>query len=325
MKFMDEFALIRTLLAPLARDFPGSLNLRDDAALLRAPEGCELVVTKDAMCAGVHFFPQDDAGLIAKKLLRVNLSDLAAKGAAPLCYFMALMLPRDTDNGWYARFAEGLRDDQAHYGIHLAGGDTTATPGLLALSLTAVGSVKQGAALLRSGARAGDRIYVSGTLGDAALGLAVLQETLNVSPLHSLWLKERYYLPQPRMALGAKLHGIAHACMDVSDGLVQDLGHICTASGVGAVIHRHRLPLSEAALSVLQENEAWWHAISSGGDDYELLFTVPHNMEDELQALAQQLLLPLTCIGDIVPGSDVQLLDEHGQDATPAQGGYRHF
>ncbi|NCY25132.1 MAG: thiamine-phosphate kinase, partial [Alphaproteobacteria bacterium] len=233
--------------------------------------------------------------------------------------------PQGTDENWFRRFADGLREEQEHYPIVLAGGDTTATQGTLTASLTAIGTVPQGAALLRKAARPGDRVYVSGTLGDAALGLAVLKEKLHVPPPDSLWLKERYFLPQPRLMLGMRLRGLAHASMDVSDGLVQDLGQICAASGVGAVIHRHRLPLSEAALHVLQDDETRWRDITGGGDDYELLFTVPHSSEEEVQALAHSLLLPLTCIGDITAGTGVQLLDEHGQDVTPQRGGYTHF
>lgn len=325
MRSLNEFGLIERFFAPLAHGFPGSYGLTDDAASISPPPGCELVITKDAMCAGVHFFGDEDASLIAKKLLRVNLSDLAAKGARPMCYFLALMLPEDTSLPWLESFAAGLAEEQAHTHIHLAGGDTTATHGPLCMSVTMVGSVANGQMLRRSSARAGDRVYVSGTLGDSALGLAVLQKRLLVDSAASLWLKERYFLPQPRLALGQALHGIARASMDISDGLVQDAGHICKASGVGMILHRHKLPLSRSALDVLLEQPHWWDAVTSGGDDYEILFTVPHSLEEELVEAARSLVLPLTCIGDVVAGEGVKMFDEHGADVTPVTGGYRHF
>lgn len=324
---MDEFGLIERLFAPLASGFPPALALKDDAAVMPLPPaGYELVLTCDAMSAGIHFLGNEAPSLIAKKLLRTNLSDLAAKGASPLCYLLSLALPSEISSTWIEDFVHGLREDQAHYDIQLAGGDTTRCQGAFTASITAIGTVPMGCALLRANAKAGDRIYVSGTLGDSALGLKLLQGTISaVSGADSLWLKERYFLPQPRLHLGHKLIGHAHACMDISDGLVQDLGHLCAASRTGAVIHRQRLPLSQAALSLLSEDERHWQHIYSGGDDYELLFTVPHSEAEHIESLAQELLLPLTCIGDVVTAPGVILFDEHGHNVTPVHGGYRHF
>lgn len=328
---MDEFALIKTHFAPLAKNFSGALNLADDAAVIAPPPGHELVVTKDAISAGVHFTDNEPPGLIAQKLLRVNLSDLAAMGATPLCYFLALILPsslsfsgltresipmdprlkaEDDRTKWIAAFAAGLAGDQETFGIALAGGDTTATKGKLALSLTALGTLPAGSALKRSGAKPGDQIFVSGTLGDAALGLES----------NDAFLKRRYRLPEPRVALGQRLRGIASACMDISDGLAQDLGHICEASGIGAVIHRPLLPLSDAA----KQHPLAHDAALSGGDDYELLFTAPPEKENTVAALAKELNLPLTRIGEMVSGKEVAVLDEAGKPLK-VKPGYRHF
>jgi len=294
---MDEFDLIHRHFVPLAEGFPGSLNLRDDAALVDIPAGQQLVITKDAITAGVHFLGDEDAALIAKKLLRVNLSDLAAKGAQPLCYFLALMLPETTSETWVARFASGLAEDQKIFSLALAGGDTTATRGPLALSLTALGTVPTGRMLLRSGARAGDALYVSGQLGDAAL---------------SHWR----LLPQPRLALGRALleQNLAHACMDISDGLVQDLGHICTASGVGAAIEAGRVPCKADLETAL-----------TAGDDYELLFSASPDADETIAALAAELGTPLTRIGAITAEGNVTVRDASGDPITFKRGGYRHF
>jgi len=310
---MDEFRLIDQYFKPLAAGFKGSLNLADDAAVITPPPGCDLVITKDAITAGVHFIGSEDASLIARKLLRVNLSDLAAMGAAPLAYFLAIMLPKDTKPEWVEKFAEGLAADQREFGIHLAGGDTISTQGPLSFSLTAMGTVPAGKALTRSAAKAGDTIYVSGTLGDSALGLQALRK----GPRND-FLEQRYLLPQPRMALGQKLYGIAHAVMDISDGLLQDLGHICKASGVGAKVERHRLPLSAAASALIQKDDRLWDCITSGGDDYELLFTAP----EENRAVAESL---GTAIGTITEGSGITLLDASGCELPVTHSGFRHF
>ncbi|MDF2781719.1 MAG: thiL, partial [Geminicoccaceae bacterium] len=266
---LGEFAFIAERLRPLAAGSPGALDLADDAALLDPPAGSELVLTKDAMVAGVHFLPDDPPGDIARKLLRVNLSDLAAMGAAPLGYLLALIRPKATAEDWLAEFCRGLAEDQATFGIGLLGGDTVSTPGPLALSLTALGHVPRGAALRRGGAKPGDDIWASGTLGDAALGLKVLQGELEAAPAVGAQLVERYRLPQPRLALGQTLRGLASAALDVSDGLLADLGHILETSAVGAEIHAAALPLSPAARALPGVREA----ALAGGDDYELLFT----------------------------------------------------
>ena len=279
---LSEFAFIAERLRPLAAGTPGALGLADDAALLDPPAGAELVLTKDAMVAGVHFLPDDPPGDVAKKLLRVNLSDLAAMGAAPLGYLLALIRPKATAEDWLADFCRGLAEDQARFGIGLLGGDTVSTPGPLALSLTALGHVPRGTALRRCGARPGDDVWVSGTLGDAALGLKVLQGELAVADEVRAPLVERYRLPQPRLALGEALRGLASAALDVSDGLLADLGHILETSKLGAEIRAAALPLSPAARTLPGAPDA----ALAGGDDYELLFTAAPDQRARIAALA---------------------------------------
>ena len=250
---------------------PAALQLEDDAALLDPPAGMTLVLTKDAMVAGVHFLADDPPGEIAQKLLRVNLSDLAAMGAAPVGYLLALARAKALTDDWLAEFCAGLAADQRTFGIGLLGGDTVSTPGPLTLSLTALGEVPKGQALRRRGARPGDDLWVSGALGDAALGLLVLQGKLEPPVAARHHLIERYRLPQPRLALGQALRGLAHAAIDISDGLLADLGHILETSGIGAELWADQLPLSAAARELPGARDA----ALAGGDDYELLFTAP--------------------------------------------------
>lgn len=315
-----EFAFIAHRMRPLAVA-PGALGLGDDAALLDPRPGMQLVLAKDAMVAGVHFLQDDPAGQIAQKLLRVNLSDLAAMGASPIGYLLALARAPETDDDWLAAFADGLATDNAEFGISVLGGDTVSTPGPLTLSLTAIGDVPKGEALLRSGAKPGDDIWVSGTLGDAALGLAVLQGRLDVTERPRADLIERYRVPQPRLALGQALRGLAHAAIDVSDGLLADLGHITETSEVGAEIHADRLPLSEAGAELASARDA----ALSGGDDYELLFTAAPSGRSAIEGLSPKLDLALTRIGTIQSGSDIRVLDAQGEPIEPTSRGWQHF
>jgi thiamine-monophosphate kinase len=311
-----EFALIARHFRPLAG--PGALDLRDDAAVLTPPPNRELVLTCDAMVAGVHFLPEDPPELVGRKLLRVNLSDLAAKGATPLGYLMTVSTPRDTPDAWYAGFATGLRQDQETFGVTLLGGDTTSTPGPISLSLTILGHVAPGCAVRRAGARPGDGIWVTGTIGDGALGLVVARGRL-ADP--SGFLLSRYRLPQPR--LGLAIEGIASAGMDVSDGLVQDLGHLCRASNVAAEIDATLVPLSEPARAAGLE---WLGTCLTGGDDYELLLAVPRAHEAALEEAARAAGITVTHIGWFRSGSPAVVV--RGSDGHPMvfdRGGWSHF
>lgn len=323
---MDEFSLIAELFAPLARGAPGALGLTDDAAVVEVPPGRRLVVTTDMMVAGGHFLADDPAAMVARKLLRVNLSDLAAMAAAPRAYLLALAVPRGTKEGWFKDFAAGLAEDQETYAIHLIGGDIIVTDGPLVASLTALGEVNDGGEVLRSGARPGDLVFVSGTLGDAALGLRTLRgELAGVDAAGRAALVDRYRLPQPRLALGARLSGIAHAAIDVSDGLVADLGHICECSKVGAEVEAKRLPLSPAAQAALDADRSLRPVVLTGGDDYEIAFTAGPEAAGQVAELAAALALPLTQIGRITVGAEVRVVDAAGADVVLGTRGYRHF
>ncbi len=328
-----EFDLIARYFAPIAAAFPGALGLKDDVALFDPPAGARLVVTADAMVAGVHFFENDPPDLIARKLMRVNLSDLAAKGATPYACLLTICLPPiylpgGTEEGWVAAFAKGLAADAAEYAFPLAGGDTTRTPGPLTLSLTAVGLMPVGRApLLRSGAQAGDIVFVTGTIGDAHLGLALQQgEFAGLAGAHRAALIERYRLPLPRVAFGQALAAVpgVHAAADVSDGLVADLGHICAASGLAARFVAADVPVSPAAMAALPEAESRVRLLT-GGDDYEMLFTAAPEAERAVRDVALGLGVAVTAIGRIEPGNGVTVLDGAGQVISLMRKGYRHF
>lgn len=327
-KLPGEFDLIARYFAPLSAGMPGALGLQDDACTYAPPPGHELVLTVDALVAGIHFLTDDPADLVARKLLRVNLSDLAAKGAKPVGYLMTTAFTPETDEAWVAAFAKGLAADQQEFGVGLLGGDTIATPGPLSLSLTAVGTVPTGRALRRNGAKAGDVVLVSGTIGDGALGLKVLRhEFLELSGDERKFLADRYHLPQPRVALGQALmaSGLVHAMMDVSDGLVGDLAHIAEASGMAATLRAADVPLSSAAAEILAEATDLLPLILTGGDDYELLLTAAPNDVPALLGLAAEIGTPLSVIGGIISGAGVHVVDRDGADMAMAAGGYRHF
>jgi thiamine-monophosphate kinase len=320
-----EFERIATFFAPLAAGFPGALGLTDDAAIIRPAEGCELVVTTDTIVAGVHYVGDESADLVAQKLLRVNLSDLAAMGARPLAYTLNVALPSTLEDDWLERFTAGLADDQRRFAITLAGGDSVSTPGPVTLTITAFGEVAAGAALRRSGARVGDLVYVSGTVGDGALGLKVLRgHASGLTQVHKDALIERYRRPQPRVACGPRLVGLAHAAIDVSDGLAADLGHIAETSGVAAIVEASSVPLSTAAAAALELESDLRDAVLGGGDDYELLFTVPPGAAASVAALASELGLPLTAIGRIESGHGVRLTGAGGAEIGLPSRGYTH-
>ncbi|MFE0753345.1 thiamine-phosphate kinase [Inquilinus sp. NPDC058860] len=322
---LGEFERIDRYFRPLARATPGALGLADDAALLDPGEGRDLVVTTDALVETVHYLPDEDPARVAQKLLRSNLSDLAAKGAAPLAYTLTLALPAQPDESWIERFVEGLAADQALYGIGLLGGDSVRTPGTAVLSVTAFGTVPQGAMLRRSGARPGDDLYVSGTLGDAALGLrAILGRLPGLASDAVAALAQRHRVPEPRMALGQALIGLAHAAMDVSDGLPGDLPHLCAASGVAAEVELARLPLSDAARAAIALDPALQDIAWGGGEDYELLFSAPASARAAIETAAAATGTAITRIGRISAGQGARLFDPQGRPVESLTG-WRHF
>ncbi|MEN6543232.1 thiamine-phosphate kinase [Parvibaculum sp.] len=322
----DEFSLIAKVFAPLSAEAPGAFGLTDDAAVFCPGEGMELVLTVDAIVEGVHFLASDPAGSVAQKLLRVNLSDLAAKGASPRGYLLVTSWRADTTLAWIEEFADGLRRDQQSFGIALWGGDTVSTPGPLSFSLTAIGEVPRGRMLRRSGANVGDDIYVSGTIGDGALGLAAAEGQLGGALDDVQWLVDRYRCPHPRNALGPRLIGLASASLDISDGLMADLTHLCECSAVGARIEAPLVPLSPAAIRAVEANSSWFGTALTGGDDYELLFTAPPAKAALIEAAARETGTPVTRIGVVVsPEEGINAVDSQGSPITFGRLGFKHF
>ncbi|NBC34598.1 MAG: thiamine-phosphate kinase [Alphaproteobacteria bacterium] len=322
---LGEFERIARYFRPLAEGADGALALLDDAAVLAPLPGRDLVVTTDAMVEGVHYLPGEPPDRLARRLLRVNLSDLAAMGAQPFGYTLTTALPASIDEDWLAGFAAGLAADQAAYGISLVGGDSVSTPGPAMLSVTAFGTAVSGRVLRRNGARPGDRVFVSGHLGDGHLGLLAARGDLaGLSESDRTALAERYHLPAPRLALGVALVDLATAAIDLSDGLPGDLGHICAASGVGARIDTTAIPLSPAGARAVSADPALRRAAICGGDDYELLFAVPEAATAAVARLSEAHGLPLTAIGRIEPGQAVLFVDARGE-AVEGLSGWRHF
>lgn len=317
-----EFELIARLFAPLAAH-EGAFGLTDDVAIVSPPPGHELVLKADAIVESVHFHSLDPADTVAKKALRVNLSDLAAKGAKPAGYLLTLNLPNATGMEWLEAFARGLAEDQKQFGISLFGGDTTATPGSLSISVSMFGFIPAGTLTKRSGAKPGDLVFVSGTIGDAGAGLAVLTgEGHNISSAARDELIGRYHLPQPRLALGQALRGIASGSLDVSDGLIADLGHIAETSHVRIAVDALRIPLSHALHALW--GDAFARAATSG-DDYEIAFTAPAEKRDAVLIAARDSNTRVTEIGRAEKGEGVTLLDPSGNEIAIARAGFTHF
>ena len=323
-----EDSLIARYFRPLAKD-PGAFGLTDDAAVLKAL-GEDIVVTTDAIVEGVHFLSDDPPHTVAKKALRVNLSDLAAKGASPAGFVLTLAL-RAIDETWLAAFARGLEEDAGAFNCPLFGGDTVSTPGPLMVSITAFGRVPQDRMVHRSGAKPGDHILVTGTIGDAALGLDILRNGKAAVALASdaasrEMLIGRYRVPQPRSALALAIRAHAHAAMDVSDGLAGDLAKLCAASGMSAVIDLPAIPLSKATSAVLAGGAVSMDAIVSGGDDYEILCAVPQGAFGEFMQATGEVGVAASPIGTIMAGtSSPKFLDAEGRELPLRRTSYSHF
>ncbi len=317
-----EFALIAELFAPLAAR-EAALGLTDDAALLVPRKGRDYVVTADAVVEGVHFFKSDPADAVAKKALRVNLSDLAAKGAEPVGYLMALSLPARIDHRWLTAFARGLAADQKRFAIPLLGGDTTRTQGPLSIAITAIGTVPKGKMVKRSGARAGDLVFVSGTIGDAGAGLECLRKKAKGRDARNL--VARYRLPEPRLPLGARLRGIASAAIDVSDGLLADLGHIAETSKVRIAVEALRIPRSASSRRLWGDSDKAVSRASTSGDDYEIAFACRPQNAARARAAAHKAGVTITEIGVVTRGKGVALVDARGKVRSVSRGGYTHF
>lgn len=321
----DEFETIARLFRPLA-EHEAALSLLDDAACLSPPSGHDLVLTKDTIVEGVHFLPEDPLDLVARKLLRVNLSDLAAKGAMPFGYLLSTAWRESSS--WREReaFSAGLREDQSRYGLTLLGGDTVVTPGPYVFSATLIGMVRSGRMVRRSGARPGDLVLVTDTIGDGHLGLKVARQALSLEPEREAALLERYRIPEPRCDFIEPLQALANAAVDVSDGLLADLAHICKASDTGMDIDLARLPMSRAALSWFESRVDPVDAaltLATGGDDYQVAFTAHPGALSALELEARERRLRLTVLGEVTEAGGLQV--RYGDSPlTPSRLGWRH-
>lgn len=323
-----EDSLIARYFRPLATD-PGAFDLGDDAAILKA-QGDDIVVTTDAVVEGVHFLASDPPDTVARKALRVNLSDLAAKGATPAGFVLTLALPA-AEEAWLTAFAHGLGSDSGLFGCPLLGGDTVSTPGPRMISITAFGRVPADRMIRRNGAKPGDRVVVTGTIGDAALGLDILKggaaaNILAKDTAATAMLIGRYRVPQPRNALATALRDHAHAAMDVSDGLAGDLAKLCAASGVSAVIDAPGIPLSAPAAALLAHGTVGIEALVAGGDDYEILCAIPEDRFEAFAAAAALAGVAVTSIGTVIAGvSAPKFLDTQGREIPLRRFSYSHF
>jgi len=323
---VDEFDLIATYFAPLAEGYPGAHGLADDTALITPPNGRTVIVSADTLVAGVHFFDGAAPEQIAQKALRVNLSDMAAAGATPFAYTLALSLGKaNRDEDWIASFARGLKADQKEFGIHLIGGDTTSTPGPLSISLTIFGEAGENGVLGRRGGQAGDAIWVSGTIGDATLALLTAGGKVDADEQDQDYLNGRLINPTPRVQFGKDLPGVATAAIDISDGLAADLGHICRQSGLGAEVMLDRIPLSPSAAKLTDQYPEVLETIVTGGDDYELLFTAPVEKETFVMTAGKSTATAVTKIGVMVGSGPPKFLDAHGELVKFEQTGFRHL
>lgn len=322
-----EDSLIARYFRPLATD-PGAFHLDDDAGALKL-DGADIVVTTDAIIEGVHFLSDDPPDTVARKALRVNLSDLAAKGAVPAGFVLTLAL-RSADEAWLKPFASALGEDATQFTCPLLGGDTVSTPGPLMVSVTAFGRVPPGKMVHRSGARVGERVMVSGTVGDAALGLAVLKGGKVHAAVTDKAAREalvgRYRVPQPRVALAGIISDHASASMDVSDGLAGDLAKLCGVSGVSAVIELEQVPLSGAARDLVSRGVVGLETLIAGGDDYEILCTMVEDRVEPFTQAARRAGVAVSSIGTVVAGSaGPKFVDKAGREIVLERLSYSHF
>lgn len=324
----NEFGIIAKYFAPLAGDCEGAFHLGDDAASLPA---LDAIITKDLLVEGVHFRAKDARAAVARKALRVNISDLAAKGARPIAYFLGCVWPLGVKEEAIAEFADGLREDQDLFKIVLMGGDTTAhmlKGAPLTISVTMIGTRGPAGMIRRSGAKPGEDVYISGTIGDAGLGLAALSGAIKISAADKSFLTGRYQLPSPRVSLGGALGGHASASIDVSDGLIADAGHIAEQSKVAIDLFAEKIPLSDAARSWLQKEDdpdAALARLVSFGDDYEILFTAPASRRRSIEMASQVTKTAVARVGMVAKGGGVRLLNSSGAPIEINRAGFDHF
>jgi thiamine-monophosphate kinase len=325
-----EDRLIARYFKPLATH-PGAFGLLDDAAAIAPPPGCDLVLKTDGIVAGMHFFHDDPPDTVGKKALRVNLSDLAAKGATPFGFLLTLALPAEIGDAWLGPFARGLGADSAHFACPLFGGDTDRTAGPITISIAVLGAVPHGKMVRRAGAKPGDRVVVTGTIGDAALGLLMRRDPSaaarwGLAPDQQDHLRSRYLVPEPRTAIAEALRAHASAAMDVSDGLAGDLAKLCRVSGVATEVEVARVPLSAAARAALATDPALIETIITGGDDYEVLACVPAAKMEALRRQATAAGVAITDIGAVTAGEgQARFVDARGRPLALARPSFSHF
>lgn len=323
----DEFELIEKVFAPLARNLPGAFGLKDDVAALPPKAGHELVLKTDSTIESVHFLHDDPPDTVAQKSLRRALSDIAAKASTPAAYLLAIALPAGVSRAWIERFAQGLATDQAQYGIALVGGETSRTPGPLTITVTAIGWVREGRLLRRSGAKPGHDVWMTGTVGDAEAGLCLLKgEAVLEDAAAREFLVRRFRVPEPRLEFGIALGGVASAAIDISDGLIADLGHIAEVSTVNIQVALDRIVLSPGLSALWGTSQKTLLRAASGGDDYEIAFTASVDARDAIVAAAKRTRTRVTRIGSVADGTgEVVLTDSTGSTISAAREGYRHF
>jgi thiamine-monophosphate kinase len=328
-RVQGEESIIQQFLRPLAATWPGAFDLRDDCAAIEPAPGHELIIKTDPIRAGVHFFADDDPRDIAWKAVAVNVSDLAAKAARPLAYTLALSFPQAPARRWLQDFATGLAEAQAALGCVLIGGDTDRAEGPLSMAVTVFGEMPAGRMIRRATARPRDRLFVSGTLGDAALGLRLQQGGVAAAPglnrQQQAAVRARYLRPQPRLGLRAALRLAATAAMDLSDGLAKDLGRMCRAGGVGAEVRLADIPISEAVRHATHGGAIDVRSLISSGDDYEILCAVPQPRCDDFIASARVGGIAVTEIGRVTSGGEATLCDPGGDAIDWLATGYDHF
>lgn len=324
---MNELEIIEKFIRPLSGMHPFALHLSDDACVVDKLNTKQFVITTDAITENVHFLSQNSPRSIAKKLLAVNLSDIAAMGAIPKYYLCSIILSKDLDLSWYTEFFASLQEQNKIYGIVAIGGDTVKHDGPTSLSVTMIGEVDKYNAIARSGAKEGDNIYVTGTLGDAAIGLMIEKEQRGfiLSEIEKMFFTTRYEEPSPRVEVGKRLVKIASAMIDISDGFIQDAGHIATNSNVQLEINSNEIPFSQPMQKLMSERgEDLLETTLTNGDDYELLFTAPPQFDNAIKEIADNTEIKITKIGKVVKGDKVVIRDQYGKELKFSKAGYVH-
>ena len=325
---IKEFSRIKKFFRPLTSQRMGAMELLDDAALVPTKKTDSIVVSTDALVEKIHFHSDERADFIARKALRTNLSDLAAMGSKPFAYNLALIIGKKKSiniDQWLKLFSKGLAADQKKFGIELIGGDTVTSFGPTSICISIFGTPNPKRSLLRRGAKVGDGIFVSGTIGDAALGLTLRgNRSLSCLSIENSYCISRYRIPRPRIDLGLALGEVASAAMDISDGLFQDLSHLCGASNVGGLVHANKIPLSKEVSTFVKEKKFSIEQVITGGDDYELIFTAPVTKEKSIFNMARVTKTRITRIGIVQSGGGISILDKNGDIIPVSKAGYSH-